>query len=86
MASFPDLRPYLRSASAESGAVPRFNRLPLLAAFAVVSTTAFFAVSELATLRGTKARTTPAFLTRTGGAAALFAFLVGNPAEEARAA
>ena len=54
MASFPDLRPCLGSAKAESRAVPCSGTFAL-PAVAMVSLTAFTAVSELATLRGAKA-------------------------------
>lgn len=54
MASFPELRPDLGSARAECRAVP-CNGTFALPAVAVVSLTAFIAVSELATLRGAKA-------------------------------
>ncbi len=54
MASFPELRPCLGSAQAETRAVP-CNRMLALPADAVGSLAAFVAVSELATLRGAKA-------------------------------
>src|SRR5712691_2415337 len=64
MASFPELRPRSRSASAESRGLRSFRSLVLLTALPVVSVIAFLAVSELATLRGAaKAHAqTPAFL------------------------
>jgi hypothetical protein len=67
MASFPDLRPQRRSASAESRAVRSSRRFVLLLAgfVAALSVVAFLAVSELATLRGAKASVrTPVFLTQ----------------------
>jgi len=84
MASFPDLRPDARSAQAESWAMPsrRPRRLAgaavLLAAFSLL---AFLAVSELATLRGTKAsHRTPAFLSRALGSPDPKASLSRTPA------
>jgi hypothetical protein len=66
MASFPDLRPYRRSATTERWVAPSFRRLvSLLAGFpAALSVVAFLVDSELATLRGAKASVrTPVFLT-----------------------
>src|SRR5690242_2398596 len=84
MASFPDLRPDARSAQAESWAMPskRPRRLAgaavLLAGFSLL---AFLAVSELATLRGTKAsHRTPAFLSRALGSPDPKASLSRTPA------
>src|SRR6266545_2605786 len=81
MASFPDLRPGSRSAKAGSKAVRRYKRSPILL---VVSTalllTAFFAVSELATLRGAKAHDASAYLTRELGSPLSSAPLVRAPA------
>jgi large repetitive protein len=75
MASFPDLRPSLPSATAESKGLRRFFRSPLiLAVSAALLLTAFFAVSELATLRGAKAHDASAYLTR----------LLGPPLDSAR--
>lgn len=54
MASFPELRPDLGSARAECWAVPCAGTFAL-PAVPEVSLIAFIAVSELATLRGTKA-------------------------------
>src|SRR5712691_403176 len=84
MASFPELRPRSRSASAESRGLRPFRSLVLLTALLVFSVIVFLAVSELATLRGKKALKTSAFLTR---ALCLRAtFLVGTPAFEPRPA
>ena len=58
MASFPDLRPGSRSAKAGSMAVRSSRSRKLLAVSAALLLTAFFAVSELATLRGAKATET----------------------------
>ena len=64
MASFPDLRPYARSAKAECRAALSFRQLAVLrTACAVAPTIAFDAVSELATLRGQKAFDASIFLT-----------------------
>ena len=85
MASFPDLRPRPCSASAERRAALYSRRLVrLLTAFAVLRDLAFVAVSELATLRGKKALKASAFPARSSCSCA--AFLVGNPATEARPA
>jgi hypothetical protein len=76
MASFPDLRPVVRSAQAESRAVPssRFASFRVAAAaLAGFSLRAFLAVSELATLGGAKA------LVRTS---ALPTHVVGRPAPD----
>jgi hypothetical protein len=60
MASFPDLRPRACSATAECGAALLFGPLArLLTVRAVLPYNAFVAVSELATLRGNKALSTP---------------------------
>ena len=70
MASFPDLRPYRCSADAERGAVRVFGQLVVLLTVvrSVLSVVAFFAVSELATLRGAKALVrTPVFPTHVVG-------------------
>src|SRR5689334_1666513 len=80
MASFPDLRPCSRLARAKSVAV-RTGRSPrLLAVSAVLLLTAFFAVSELATLRGAKAPDASAYLTRELGSPLSSASLVREPA------
>lgn len=55
MASFPDLRPYRRSAKAGTTAAPRNRARLILAVSAALLLTASLAVSELATLRGAKA-------------------------------
>jgi hypothetical protein len=81
MASFPDLRPYARSAKAECRAALSFRRLASLpTAYAVAPTLAFNAVSELATLRGQKAFDASTFLTRTHGPFSSLAFLVRKSA------
>src|ERR1043165_10184999 len=80
MASFPDLRPGSRSAKAESVAVRPFRSLKLLAVSAALLLTAFFAVSELATLRGAKAHDASAYLTRELGSPLSSAALVRQPA------
>jgi hypothetical protein len=70
MASFPDLRPYRCSASAERGAVRAFGHLVGLLAVvrSALSVVASLAVSELATLRGAKALVrTPVFPTHVVG-------------------
>src|SRR6266536_2358489 len=70
MASFPDLRHCARLAKAECRAALSFGSFVVLltAAAAVVSTLAFVAVSEFATLRGHKADVrAPAFLARALG-------------------
>jgi hypothetical protein len=80
MASFSDLRPKNRSATAERGAVFPFRRLAfVLAALAALVSTAFFAVPELATLRGAKAHNASAFLTKELGPPQSRASLVGMP-------
>src|SRR5262245_5532112 len=80
MASFPDLRRSVRSADAE-GTAARPGRLPkLLAVSAALLLTAFFAVSELATLRGAKAHDASAYLTRELGSPLSSASLVRAPA------
>src|SRR2546421_5680809 len=80
MASFPDLRPGLRSAKAGSRVVQRYRVPVLSAAFVALLFTAFFAVSELATLRGAKAHDASAFLTRELGPPLDSAPLVRTPA------
>src|SRR5215210_3219667 len=81
MASFPDLRPHLRSATAESEPVRLHRSLPaLLAVSAALLLTAFFAVSELATLRGPKAHDASAYLTRELGPPLGSTSLVREPA------
>src|SRR6266480_4051360 len=80
MASFSDLRPRLRSAKAGSKAVRRFRSPLLLAVSAALLLTAFFAVSELATLRGAKAHDTSAYLTRELGSPLSSTSLVRSPA------
>src|SRR5215510_13841412 len=80
MASFPDLRRSVRSADAE-GTAARPGRLPkLLAVSAALLLTAFFAVSELATIRGAKAHDASAYLTRELGSPLSSASLVRVPA------
>src|SRR6266513_620385 len=80
MASFPDLRLGSRSARAESEAVRRRRSPFLLAVSAALLLTAFFAVSELATLRGAKAHDASAYLTRELGSPLSSASLVRAPA------
>src|SRR6266550_1311220 len=80
MASFPDLRPGFRSAKAGRKAVRRFRSPILLAVSAALLLTAFFAVSELATLRGAKAHDASAYLTRELGSPLSSATLVRTPA------
>src|SRR5689334_15951423 len=81
MASFSDLRPGGRSAKAGTTAV-RSLRSPkvLLAASTALLLTAFFAVSELATLHGAKAHDASAYLTRELGSPLSSASLVRAPA------
>src|SRR6266516_2067376 len=79
MASFPDLRPGFRSAKAGRKAVRRFRSPILLAVSAALLLTAFFAVSELATLRGAKAHDASAYLTRELGSPLSSATLVRTP-------
>src|SRR6266702_3859109 len=70
MASFPDLWPRMRSAKAGSRAAFSFRVLVVFATatVAILSTIAFVAVSELATLRGHKANVrASAFLARALG-------------------
>ena len=82
MASFPDLRPNDRSADAESVAVLPLRKIAfILAAFAALLSAAFFAVPELATLRGAKAHDASAFLTRELGPPQSQASLVRTPAQ-----
>ena len=80
MASFPDLRPGSRLAQAKSMAVRAFSSPKLLAVSAALLLTAFFAVSELATLRGAKAHDASAYLTRELGSPLSSAALVREPA------
>src|SRR4051794_8501915 len=80
MASFPDLRPGSRLAKAKGVAVRRSGSLRLLAVSAALLLTAFFAVSELATLRGAKAHDASAYLTRELGSPLSSAPLVRVPA------
>src|SRR3954454_1063337 len=84
MASFPDLRPGSRLAKAKGVAVRRSGSLRLLAVSAVLLLTAFFAVSELATLRGAKAHDASAFLTRELGPPLDRASLVRVPARKTK--
>src|SRR6266542_2657425 len=82
MASFPDLRPNDRSADAESVAVLPLRKIAfILAAFAALLSAAFFAVPELATLRGAKAHDASAFLTRELGPPQSQTSLVRTPAQ-----
>src|SRR5436189_5564165 len=81
MASFTDLRPSFRSAKAEREAVRRRRSPFLLAVSAALLLTAFFAVSELATLRGAKAHDASAYLTRGLGSPLSSASLVRVPAQ-----
>src|ERR687887_869184 len=80
MASFSDLRPRRRPAKAGTPAVRRFRSPLLLAVSAALLLTAFFAVSELATLRGAKAHDASAYLTRELGSPLSPASLVRAPA------
>src|SRR3954466_7392985 len=80
MASFPDLRPGSRLAKAKGVAVRRSGSLRLLAVSAALLLTAFFAVSELATLRGAKAHDASAYLTRELGSPLSSAPFVRVPA------
>src|SRR5436305_10556419 len=80
MASFSDLRPDLGSAKAGTKAVRRFRSPKLLAVSAALLLTAFFAVSELATLRGAKAHHASAYLARALGPPLDSARLVRRPA------
>ena len=80
MASFPNLRPGFRSAKAGRKAVRRFRSPILVAVSAALLFTAFFAVSELATLRGAKAHDASAYLTRELGPPLDQASLVRAPA------
>ncbi len=86
MASFPDLRPGSRSAKAGSKAVRRLRSPFLLAVSAALLLTAFFAVSELATLRGAKAHDASAFLTRELGPPLDSAPLVRTPVDDGKVA
>src|SRR6266498_2906633 len=80
MASFPDLRPNDRSADAESVAVLPLRKIAfIMAAFAALLSAAFFAVPELATLRGAKAHDASAFLTKELGPPQSQASLVRMP-------
>src|SRR3954447_14427420 len=80
MASFPDLRPSAPLANAKGVAVLRRRSLHLLAVSAALLLTAFFAVSELATLHGAKAHDASAYLTRELGSPLSPAPLVRVPA------
>ena len=83
MASFPDLRPNRRSAMTERWVARSFRQLAaLLAGFPVaLPVVAFFADSELATLRGAKASVrTPVFLTQALGSSDPAASAVRKPA------
>ncbi|MDQ2967720.1 MAG: chitobiase/beta-hexosaminidase C-terminal domain-containing protein, partial [Actinomycetota bacterium] len=80
MASFPDLRPYRRSAKAERSAASKNRARLLLAVSAALLLTAALAVPEFATLRGAKAHDASAFLTRELGPPLDSAPLVRNPA------
>ncbi len=80
MASFQDLRPGSRSAQAESVAVRSWRSPRLLAVSAALLLTVFFAVSELATLRGAKAHDASAYLTRELGSPLSSVSLVRVPA------
>jgi hypothetical protein len=85
MASFPDLRPSIGSASAECRAVLSFGSLAgLLTACAVLRDIAFVAVSELATLRGKKAFEASVFPARETRSIAFAFSLAGTPTTEAR--
>src|SRR2546423_9439217 len=80
-ASFRDLRPGSRSARAERVPVRPWRSPSLLAVSAALLLTVFFAVSELATLRGAKAHDASAFLTRELGPPLGSAPLVRRPAQ-----
>src|SRR3954466_14074773 len=80
MASFSDLRTRSRSAKAGSMAVRRASLPVLLAVSAALLLTAFFAVSELATLHGAKAHDASAYLMRELGSPLSPAPLVRAPA------
>src|SRR6266511_6039370 len=80
MASFPDQRSHSRSAKAGRRAARIFRAPVLLAVSAALLLTAFFAVSELATLRGAKAHDASAYLTRELGSPLSSASLVRTPA------
>src|SRR5713226_1197523 len=80
MASFPDLRPHRRSAKAERSAASKNRARLLLVVSAALLLTAFFAVSEFATLRGMKAHDASAFLTRELGPPLASSSLVRVPA------
>ena len=80
MASFPDLRPENRSVQTERVAARRKRARLLIAVSAALLLTAFLAVSELATLRGTKAHDASVFLTRELGPPLESAPLVRKPA------
>ncbi|HXY85066.1 MAG TPA: hypothetical protein VEH52_06235, partial [Gaiellaceae bacterium] len=80
MASFPKLRPQSRSVQTGCGAVLSSKSLAfLIASLAILPLTAFFAVSELATLRATKA-SQPGFLTKALGQPRNNTSLVRKPA------
>src|SRR2546423_11398804 len=80
MASFPDLRPGSRSARAERVAVRPWRSPRLLAVSAALLLTVFFAVSELATLRGAKAHDASPYLTSDLGSPSSSASLARAPA------
>src|SRR5919198_2266674 len=81
MASFSNLRSRSRSADAGSSAVVSFRKVAIASAsLAALVSAAFFAVPELATLRGAKAHDASAFLTRELGSPQSSASLVRTPA------
>ena len=82
MASFPELRSCVRSATVERRRLPRYRSPALVRAVAVVFTSACSAVSELATPRGAKASVRSAFLTRARRLRAGAAFLGGDRTSE----
>ncbi|MEN3313202.1 MAG: hypothetical protein V7645_2531, partial [Actinomycetota bacterium] len=84
MASFPDLRPHRRSATAERLAVSKTRTRFLLAVSTALFFTACLAVTELATLHGKKAHDASAFLTRELGPPLGAAPLVRTPAHGVR--
>ncbi|MDX6386606.1 MAG: hypothetical protein QOD85_408, partial [Gaiellaceae bacterium] len=84
MASFPDLRPNRRSATAESLAASKNRARLFLAVSTALLCTASLAVSELATLHGARAHDTSAFLTRELGPP-LDSTLVRTPAHSSPA-
>src|ERR687888_950709 len=82
MASFSNLRSRSRSADAGSSAVVSFRKVAIASAsLAALVSAAFFAVSELATLRGAKAHDASAFLTRELGSPLGHGSLVRAPAQ-----